>query len=66
MDTIYPVPYSNDQVACGDCNKGKYDVVMLMKGFSFSQIENTIRNMFKPLDGVLRIKEWPIITFFDL
>lgn len=66
LDTIYPVLYFNDQVVYCDCTRGTYDVVMLMKGTSFSQIETTIRNKFKSLDGVLRIKEWPIITLFDL
>jgi CheY-like chemotaxis protein len=66
LDTIYPALYFNDQVVYCDCTRGKYDIVMLMKGSSFSQIESAIRNKFKSLDGVLRIKEWPIITLFDL
>jgi DNA-binding NtrC family response regulator len=36
-----------------------------MKGTSFSEIKNTIRTKFKTLDGVLRIKEWPILTLFE-
>ncbi|NLW36433.1 response regulator [Syntrophorhabdus aromaticivorans] len=66
LESIYPVLYFNDQVVYCDYTRGKYDVVLLMKGTSFSHIEETIRNKFKPLDGVLRIKEWPIITLFDL
>jgi len=66
LEFIYPALYFNDQVVHCDYTRGKYDVVLLMKGTSFSHIEDTIRNKFKPLDGVLRIKEWPIITLFDL
>jgi CheY-like chemotaxis protein len=65
LEGIYPVLYFNDQVVYCDYTRGKYDIVALMKGTSFSEIENTIRNKFKPLDGVLRIKEWPIITLFE-
>ncbi len=65
LESIYPVLYFNDQVVYCDFTRGKYDIVALMKGTSFSEIENTIRNKFKPLDGVLRIKEWPIITLFE-
>jgi hypothetical protein len=65
LEAIYPVLYFNDQVVSCDFTRGKYDIVALMKGTSFSEIENTIRNKFKPLDGVLRIKEWPIITLFE-
>jgi len=65
LETIYPVLYFNDQVVYCDYVRGKYDIVLLMKGSSFSEIDNTIKNKFKPLDGVLRIKEWPIITMFE-
>ncbi len=59
LEAIYPVLYFNDQVVYCDFTRGKYDIVALMKGTGFAEIENTIRNKFKPLDGVLRIKEWP-------
>ncbi len=65
LEAIYPVLYFNDQVVYCDYVRGKYDIVLLMKGTSFSEIDNTIKNKFKPLDGVLRIKEWPIITLFE-
>jgi len=65
LEAIYPVLYFNDQVVYCDYVRGKYDIVLLMKGSSFSEIDSTIKNKFKPLDGVLRIKEWPIITMFE-
>ncbi len=65
LEAIYPALYFNDQVVYCDYTRGKYDIVLLMKGTSFSEIENTIRTKFKTLDGVLRIKEWPILTLFD-
>lgn len=65
LEAIYPALYFNDQVVYCDYTIGKYDIVLLMKGTSFSEIENTIRTKFKPMDGVLRIKEWPILTLFE-
>jgi CheY-like chemotaxis protein len=65
LEAIYPALYFNDQVVNCDYTKGKYDIMLLMKGTSFSEIGNTIKNKFKSLDGVLRIKEWPIITLFE-
>ncbi len=65
LEEIYPVLYFNDQVVYCDYTSGDYDIVLLMKGTSFGEIENTIRNKFKPLEGILRIKEWPIIALFD-
>jgi DNA-binding Lrp family transcriptional regulator len=65
MESIYPTLYFNDQVVNCDCTNGAFNVVLLMKGTSFTEIENTIRNKFKTVDGVLRIKEYPIITLFE-
>jgi hypothetical protein len=39
--------------------------VLLVKGTSFGEIDSLIRNKFKTIDGVLRIKEYPIITLFE-
>ncbi len=65
MEGIYPALYFNDQVVNCDCTDGKFNVVLLVKGTSFSEIENAVRNRFKTMDGVLRIKEYPIITLFE-
>lgn len=65
LEAIYPALYFNDQVVYCDYTRGKYDIVLLVKGTSFSDIENTIKTKFKSLDGVLRIKEWPILTLFE-
>ncbi len=66
LQSIYPALYFDDQVVYCDCTKGKYDIVLLMKGTSFAEIGATIKNKFKQLDGVLRIKEWPIITLMEM
>lgn len=66
LESIYPALYFDDQVVYCDCTRGKYDIVLLMKGTSFTEIGNTVRNKIKQLDGVLRVKEWPIITLLDM
>jgi len=66
MESIYPALYFDDQVVYCDCTRGKYDIVLLMKGTSFADIGNTIKNKFKQMDGILRIKEWPIITLLEM
>jgi DNA-binding response OmpR family regulator len=66
IDSIYPSLYLNDQVVSCDCAKGKYDIVLLMQGASFAEIDRNIQKKIKPLDGVLRIKESPIIKLFEM
>ena len=65
MEGIYPALYFNDQVVNCDYTDGRFNIVLLMKGTSFSEIENIIRSKFKTMEGVLRIKEYPIITLFE-
>ena len=66
LESIYPALYFDDQVVYCDCTRGKYDIVLLMKGTSFAEIGNTVKNKFKQMDGVLRVKEWPIITLLEM
>jgi DNA-binding Lrp family transcriptional regulator len=66
LENIYPTLYMNDQVVSCDHIKGKYDIVLLMQGASFAEIDRNIQNKIKPLDGVLRIKESPIIKLFEM
>jgi CheY-like chemotaxis protein len=66
LASIYPALYFDDQVVYCDCTRGKYDIVLLMKGTSFAEIGNTVKNKFKQMDGVLRVKEWPIITLLEM
>jgi CheY-like chemotaxis protein len=65
LEAVYPALYFDDQVVNCDYTDGRFNIVLLMRGTSFTEIENTIRNKFKTLDGVLRIKEYPIITLFE-
>jgi len=65
LEAVYPAVYFNDQVVTCDCTDGPFNIVLLMKGTSFADIEHTVRSNFKPLDGVLKIKEFPVITIFE-
>ena len=66
LESIFPTLYMNDQVVSCDYIKGKYDIVLLMQGASFAEIDRNILAKIKPLDGVLRIKEMPIIKLFEM
>jgi len=65
MEAIYPSLYFNDAVVNCDCTDGRFNIVLFVKGTSFGEIDTLIRNRFKTMDGVLRIKEYPIITLFE-
>jgi CheY-like chemotaxis protein len=66
MEAIYPTLYFDDQVVNCDYAEGRFNVVLLMKGSSFDDIGNTVTNRFRGIDGVLRIKEFPVIALFEV
>lgn len=51
----------NSGVSSCDLVNGKYNAVLLMQGSSFLELDRLIQTRIKPLEGVLRIKEMPII-----
>ena len=63
-DDICSILVRNDQVVSYDCIKGKYDIVLKMEGTSFPAINRSILTKIKPLEGVLRIKETPVIQLY--
>jgi CheY-like chemotaxis protein len=66
IEAIYPILYFNDNVVSCDYTKGCFDIVLLVKGTSFSDIDRVINQHFKSLDGVIRVKECPMIRIFNL
>jgi CheY-like chemotaxis protein len=66
LETLYPTLYINEQVVSCDCLQGQYDIVLLMQGTSFAEIDRNIAAKIRPLEGVLRIKEMPIIKLFEM
>jgi CheY-like chemotaxis protein len=66
QEQVYSTLYVNDQVVSCDCVDGPFDIALLMQGASFAEIDRSIKTKIKPLDGVLRIKEMPIIKLFEM
>lgn len=66
LESVFPVLSFADQVVTCDYTSGRYNVVLLMRGPSFSQIDQSIQRTIKPLDGVLRIKKCPVIKIMEM
>ena len=64
-ESIYPALHLIDGVVFCDCTKGKFDIAMLVQGASFTGIDQMIQNKIRPLAGVLRIKELPVIRLLE-
>ncbi|HPZ07573.1 MAG TPA: response regulator [Candidatus Eremiobacteraeota bacterium] len=65
FENLYPALYFSDNVVSCDVTKGKYDIILLLQAQSFEEIRKIISEKIQPLDGVIRIKECPVIKMFD-
>jgi len=66
LEEIYPVLVLNDHVVYCDYVRGRFDIALLMHGSSFAEIDGVIRRQIRSQNGVLRVKELPIIKLFEM
>lgn len=66
MDSIYPTLRLDENVVYCDCAVGKYNLVLLVTGAYFDEIDRFVQQKVITLDGVLRVKEYPIINLFEM
>ncbi len=63
-ETVHRLLCSIDTVTSCDAVEGKFDIIVLMQSKSFDCIDKVIKEQIKYMDGVLRIKECPVISMF--
>jgi CheY-like chemotaxis protein len=66
MDTVYPSLRLNENIVYCDYTIGKFNIVLLIHGSYFNEIDRVIQEKINNLDGVLRVKEYPIINLFEM
>ncbi|NJO88785.1 MAG: response regulator [Chloroflexia bacterium] len=65
-DIISSVLKSYDNVVYCDHTTGKYNLIMLVYGSYFHEIDKFIENEVSNINGILKVKEYPIINMFDM
>ena len=55
-----------ENVAYCDYTTGKYNLILLVYGRCFNEIDKLIEENITNLDGILKLKEYPIINMFDM
>ncbi|RJP70986.1 MAG: response regulator [Ignavibacteriales bacterium] len=66
LQEIYPVLRLTENVLYCDYISGKYNLVLMVHGPQFSEIDKIITNKIVNLGGVLKVKEYPIINIFEM
>jgi len=66
INDIYPVLRLDEKVVFCDYTAGKYNIVLFMYGTHFNEIDKFIEEKLVNMDGVLKIREFPVINMFDM
>lgn len=66
IEEVYPVLKLTENVIYCDFIAGKYNLIMLVSGTHFNQIDKFIQNKLVNLPGVIKVKEYPIINIFEM
>ncbi len=66
LDRVYPILKLTDNVLYCDYTEGSYNLILMVYGSQFSEIDKIIENKIINLDGILKVKEYPIINVFEM
>ncbi|MBI2419574.1 MAG: hypothetical protein HYV28_17060 [Ignavibacteriales bacterium] len=66
LDDIYPVLRLTENVLYCDYIAGQNKLLLMVYGTQFSEIDKLIEKNINGLDGVLKVKEYPIINIFEM
>ena len=66
LDKVYPILKLTDNILYCDYTEGSYNLVLMIYGTQFSEIDKIIENKIINLGGVLKVKEYPIINVFEM
>lgn len=66
IEDIYPTLLLDDKIVYCDFTSGKYNLVLLVYGNYYTDIDEFIEYKISTLNGVLKIKEFPIVNIFEM
>jgi CheY-like chemotaxis protein len=66
LEDIYPVLKLTENVVYCDFIAGKYNLIIMVSGTQFSQIDKFIENKLINMNGILKAKEYPIINIYEI
>lgn len=66
IQEIYPVLKLSENIVYCDFTNGRYNLIMMVSGSQFSQIDKYIENKLINLNGMIKIKKYPIINIYEM
>lgn len=66
LERVYPILRLTENILYCDYTSGKYNIILMVFGTQFAEIDKIIENRINILDGVLKVKEYPVIGIFEM
>ncbi|NOY23579.1 MAG: response regulator [Acidobacteria bacterium] len=66
LEKIYPALRLNENVVYCDYTTGTYNLVVFLHGRFYSDIDKFIEEHITSMDGVLRVKEYPVVNLLGM
>jgi DNA-binding response OmpR family regulator len=66
LENVYPILKLTDNVLYCDYAEGSSDLILMVYGTQFSEIDKIIENKISNLDGVLKVIEYPVVNVFEM
>jgi len=67
LENIYTaLRFNENVVSCDYTTGGRYDLMLLVHGSYFGEIHKMIQERIAPMNGILKVKEFPVINIFEM
>jgi CheY-like chemotaxis protein len=66
LEDIYPTLRLDENVVFCDYTTGKYNLVLFVTGCYFNEIDRFIQEKIVNMNGVLKVKEYPVISLYEM
>ena len=66
LEKIHSILHSEENVAFCDVTTGKYNLVLMVHGSYFTDVDRFVDNKIIGLDGVLKVKKYPVVNMFEM
>lgn len=66
LENIYTAFKLNERVVSCDYTTGRYNLVLMVHGAYFGEIDSFVESRVAPLNGILKVKEFPVINLFEM
>lgn len=67
LENIYTALRLNEKVvSCDYTAGGRYDLMLLVHGSYFEEVHRMVQERITPMNGILKVKEFPVINIFEM